>query len=104
MRFFLGLASYYRRFIEGFDKIAAQPTKMLENNRPIVWEDYAKNPFAKLRTRLANAPILIYPDFNFPFFFDSDALDKGIGAVLSQLEKDQLEHPVAYFIRMLGKH
>ena len=67
MRSFLGLASYYRRFIEGFGKITAPLTKMLENNRPFVWEDDAKNAFAELRTRLANAPILIYPDFNLPF-------------------------------------
>ena len=42
MRSFLGLASYYRRFIEGFGKIAAPLTKILENNRPFVWEDDAK--------------------------------------------------------------
>ena len=42
MRSFLGLTSYYRRFIEGFGKIAGPLTKMLENNRPFVWEDDAK--------------------------------------------------------------
>ena len=67
MRFFLGLASYYRRFIEGCGKIAAPLTKMYENNRPFLWEDDAKIAFAELCTRLANAPILIYPNFNLPF-------------------------------------
>ena len=62
VRSFLGLASYYRRFIERFGNIAAPLTKMLEHNRPFVWEDDAKNALAELRTRLANAPILIYPD------------------------------------------
>ena len=81
MRSFLGLASYYRRFIEGFGQIAAPLTKMLENNRLFVWVDDAKNAFAELHTRLANAPILIYPEFNLPFLLDSDASDKGIGAV-----------------------
>ena len=104
MRSFFGLASYYRRFVEGFGKIAAPLTKMLKNNRPFVWEDDAINAFTELRTRLANAPILIYPDFNLPFLLNSDASDKGIGAVLSQLGKDQLEYPVAYFSRTLGKH
>ena len=84
MRTFLGLASYYQRCIEGFGKIAAPLTKMLEYNRPFVWEDDDKNAFAELLTRLANAFILIYFDFNLPFLFDSDALEKGIGAVLSQ--------------------
>ena len=77
---------------------------MLENNRPFVWEDDAKIAFARLRTRLANAPILIFFDFNLPFELDSDASDKGIGAVLFQLGKNQLEHPVAYFSRTLEKH
>ena len=95
MRSFLGHASYYRRVIEGFGKIAAPLTKMLENNRPFVWEDDAITAFVKLRTRLANAPISIYPEFNLPFLLDSHASEKVIGAVLSQLGKDQLEHPIA---------
>ena len=88
MRSFLGLASYYRCFIEGFCKIAATLTQIQEINRLFVWIDDARNAFAELRTRLAHAHILIYPDFNLPFVLDFDALDKGIGAVLSQLGKD----------------
>ena len=104
MRSFLGLASYYCRFIENFGKIAAPLTKMLENNRPFVWDDDAKTAFSELRTRQANAHILIYPDFSILFLIDSDASDEGIGAVLSQIGKDQLEHRIAYFSRTLGKH
>ena len=59
MRFVFGLVSYYRRFIEEFGKIATPLTKMLENNRPFVWEDDAKTAFAERRTRIAKAPILI---------------------------------------------
>ncbi|MCP6768989.1 hypothetical protein NL529_29510, partial [Klebsiella pneumoniae] len=72
MRSFLGLASYYRRFIENFGKIAAPLTKMLENNRPFVWDDEIIAAFAELRTRLATASILIYPDFNLPFILVTD--------------------------------
>ena len=70
MRSLLGLASYYRRFIENFGKIAAPLTMMLENNRPYCWDDDSINAFSELRTRLAYAPILIYPDFRFPFLLD----------------------------------
>ena len=77
---------------------------MLSNNNPFYWDDYAKNAFLELCTRLANAPILIYPDFCVPFLLDSDVLHKGIGAVLSQLGEDKLEHLIAYFSRTLGKH
>ena len=104
MRSFLGLASYYRRFIDNFGKIAAPLTKMLENIRPFVWDDNATNAFSELCKRLANAPILIYPAFSVPFLLDSDASDKGIGAELSQIGKDQLEHLIAYFSRTLEKH
>ena len=77
---------------------------MLENYRSFVLDDDAKTAFSELRTRLANAPILIYPDFSVPYFLDFDASDKGIGAVLSQIGKDQHEHPIGYFTRTLGKH
>ena len=77
---------------------------MLENNGPFVCEDVAKNAFAELCTCLANAPILINPDFNLPFLLNFDASDKGIGALLSHLGKDQVDHFVAYFSRTLGKH
>ena len=103
MRFFLWLASYYRRIIETFGKIAAPLTKMLVNNRPIVWDDDAKNALLEHRTRLANAPILIYPDFSVPFLLYSDSSDKGIGAVPSQIGKYQLKHSIAYFSRTFGK-
>ena len=101
MRSFLGLASYYRRFIKNFGKIAAPLIKVLENNRHFVCDDDPKNAFSELRTRLANAPILIYPDFSVSILLDSDASDKGIGAVLSQLGKNQLEHSIAYLSRTL---
>ena len=104
MSSFLGLASYYRRFFENFGKIAAPLTKMLENNRPFVWDDDAKIAFSELRTQIANASILIYPDVSVSFILDSDASDKGIGVVLSQIGKDQLEHSIAYFSRTLRKH
>ena len=68
MRSFLGLASYYRRFMEYIDKIAALLTKMLENNRPFVSDDDSKNAFSELRTRHANAPILYTQILEFYLF------------------------------------
>ena len=104
MRSFLGLASYYRRFIEDFGKTSAPLTRMLENNRPFIWDDEGKRAFYELKSRLASAPILIYPDFTNPFLLDTDGSDKGIGAVLSQLSTDGIEHPLAYYSRTLNKH
>ena len=64
-----------------------------------MWDDNATNAFSKLCTRHANALILIYSDFSVSFNLDSDAFDKGIGALLLQIGKDILEHPIAYFSR-----
>ena len=83
MRSFLKLASYYRRCIENFGKIAVPLTIILENNRPFVWDDNAKIAFSQLCTRLANAPIFIYSDLSVLFILECDASDKKIGAVLS---------------------
>ena len=53
---------------------------------------------------LTNPPILAYPDFSATFILDTDASDFGIGAVLSQNGKDDLEHPIAYYRREFNKH
>ena len=53
---------------------------------------------------LTNPPILAYPDFSATFILDTDASDLGIGSVLSQKGKDELEHPIAYYSQGFNKH
>ena len=104
LRSFLGLASYYRRFIQDFAKIVSPLTLMLEKDRAFIWTDEGRAAFENIKKRLCNPPILTYPDFNKPFILDTDVSDQGIGAVLSQQDVDGQEHPIAYYSRGINKH
>ena len=84
VRSFLGLCSYYRRFVYKFSEIAKPLFKLTEKNQPFVWTEECTGAFTELKKRLTQAPILIHPDFTKSFILDVDASNNSIGAVLSQ--------------------
>lgn len=102
VRSFVGLASYYRRFIKGFAEIARPLHRLTEKGRKFKWDDECQQAFLQLKAALMTSPVLAYPDPYKPFILDTDASDVGIGAVLSQ-EVDGLERVVAYASRALTK-
>ncbi|CAH8556952.1 unnamed protein product [Dicrocoelium dendriticum] len=105
LRSFLGLASYYRRFIRNFSSIAAPLHSLLEKGRMFEWSKQCAEAFNHLRESLCTAPLLIFPDLSpsaGQFILDTDASDKAIGAVLSQLGSDGVERVVAYCSRSLS--
>nr|GEV78705.1 putative reverse transcriptase domain-containing protein [Tanacetum cinerariifolium] len=91
IRQFLGLARYYRRFIEGFSKIAKPMTKLTQNKVKFEWGDKQEAAFQLLKQKLCSAPILALPEGSKDFIVYCDALVKGLGAVLMQKEKS-LQH------------
>ena len=99
---FLGLASYYRRFIKNFASVAAPLHKLTEKHSVFHWTPQCQEAFDHLKSRLVSAPVLALPDWSTPFVLDTDASDTGIGAVLSQLHGTD-EHVIAYGSRMLSK-
>ena len=103
VRAFHGLASYYRKFVSNFATLAAPLTELLKKGQPerIVWTDECEKAFRELKSALTTEPVLKAPDFSRPFIVQTDASDKGIGAVLSQTGEDGQEHPVAYASRKL---
>lgn len=105
---FLGLASYYRRFIAGFSIIAEPLYKLCRKDTPFHWQQEQQSAFEELKHRLVSAPVLAYPDFNAgagSFILDTDASQHlGIGAVLSQLQPDGTERVIAYGSRSLNEH
>jgi transposase InsO family protein len=94
---FLGLASYYRRFIEQFATIAHPLTVQTGKKKrdALVWGEAEIAAFEKLRSCLISPPILAYPDFSKEFQIYTDASNYGIGAVLSQIQ-DGKEVVIAY--------
>ncbi|GKB38371.1 putative reverse transcriptase domain-containing protein [Tanacetum coccineum] len=84
---FLGLASYYRRFIEGFSKIAKPMTKLTQKKVTFEWGDKQEASFWTLKNKLCSAPILVLPQGAKNFIVYCDASHKGLGAVLMQNEK-----------------
>ncbi|KAJ8360626.1 hypothetical protein SKAU_G00171510 [Synaphobranchus kaupii] len=102
LRSFLGLASYYRRFVRDFATPASPLHRLTDKCRPFVWQEGQSMAFDQLRAALTEAPVLAYPDAQRPFIVDTDASNTGVGAVLSQEDEDG-ERVVAYYSRALGK-
>nr|XP_027186625.1 uncharacterized protein LOC113784598 [Cicer arietinum] len=99
IRSFLGLAGYYRRFIEGFSRLALPLTKLTRKGELFVWDTHCENSFQELKKRLTSAPILVLPDLSEPFVVYCDACGSGLGGVLMQDGK-----VVAYASRQLKIH
>jgi hypothetical protein len=81
---FLGLAGYYRRFIQNFSKIAKSMTKLLEKEARFKWSPQCEEAFLILKKLLTTAPMLAQLDIEKPFDVYCDASGKGIGGVLMQ--------------------
>ena len=103
VRSFLGLASYYRRFINGFATTASPLTALTEKGRFFDWSKDCSNAFSILKKKLVEAPILAYPssDPADPCILDTDASNSGIGAVLSQVQGGT-ERVIAYASKTLN--
>ncbi|GJW06502.1 putative reverse transcriptase domain-containing protein [Tanacetum coccineum] len=99
IRQFLGLAGYYRRFIEGFSKIVKPMTKLTQKKVKFVWGDKQEAAFQTLKQKLCSAPILALPEGSEDFVAYCDASIKGLGVVLMQRDK-----VIAYASRQLKIH
>ena len=106
LRRFLGLASYYRRFVPKFAEVAAPLHKLTKKDVPFRWTRECKSAFEKLKLALTTTPVLTYPRFgpNCSFILETDASTVGLGAVLAQQQADGSIHPVAYASRSVNKH
>ncbi|GKF07993.1 putative reverse transcriptase domain-containing protein, partial [Tanacetum coccineum] len=99
IRQFLGLESYYQRFIENFSKIAKPLTKLMQKTKEFVWEEEQEEAFQTLKNKLYDAPILSLPKRTKNFVVYCNASHKGLGYVLMQRDK-----VIAYESRQLNKH
>ncbi|KAJ9527210.1 hypothetical protein QJQ45_025469 [Haematococcus lacustris] len=91
IRSFVGLATYFRMFIQGFAKLVEPLTNLTKKDVTWCWDDKCEEAFQGVKHALSNAPVLSLPDFNKEFQVLCDASVTGIGAVLMQDK-----HPIAY--------
>lgn len=103
VRAFLGLTGYYRRFIPNFASLAAPLSDLTKKSAPmqVEWDHQCNKAFEDLKNCLCSSPVLQSPDFEKQFILQTDASDRGLGAVLSQRDNHGVDHPVAYYSRKL---
>ena len=99
VRSLLGLAVYYRKFVEGFSKIAAPLTKLTRKDVKYDWVDACQQSFEELKGRLTSAPVLALCNGRDGFVVYSDASRQGRGCVLMQNDR-----VIAYASKQLKKH
>jgi hypothetical protein len=97
LRSFLGMAGYYRKFVNHFGAIAKPLINLLKKGVQYVWTSEHSASFQALQQALMIAPVLALPYFSKTFVIETDAFDKGIGAVFQQGG-----HPIAYVSKALG--
>ncbi|KAK9098545.1 hypothetical protein Syun_025590 [Stephania yunnanensis] len=99
IRSFLGLAGYYRRFVQDFSKIAAPMTQLTKKDIKFQWNDSCEQAFRLLKERLTTAPVLVLPESGKSFEVNIDASKVGLGCVLMQDGR-----VIAYASRQLKIH
>ena len=99
VRIFLGLVGYYRKFVEGFSRIAAPVTKLTRKDVKYDWVNTCQQIFKELKGRLTLALVLALPNGRDGFVVYSDASRQGLGCVLMQIDR-----VIAYTSRQLKKH
>jgi len=102
VRGFVGLCSYYRRFVKDFGRIAAPLNELSKKNQVFKWTEKCQDAFDTLKELLTTAPLLAMPNQDDKFILDCDASQCAIGGVLSQIH-DGEEHPIACASRKLSR-
>lgn len=103
---FIGLFSWYRRFIKEFSTLVAPICDLIKGKKkkqPIEWTEEADEAFKNIKNVLVSAPVLAAPRFDLEFIVQSDSSDVGLGAVLTQIHPDGDEHVIAYASRTLSR-
>ena len=100
---FLGMTGYYRQFIPHYAQIAEPLVKLLQKDLKFNWTSEQQTSFQMLKDALVKAPILVFPDFNKTFYLYTNASDIALGSILSQLDEQSLDHPIAYYSRTFSK-
>jgi hypothetical protein len=99
IRSFLGLAGYYRKFIQDFSRIATPLTRLTKKGVQFVWDSECQQAFQCLKEKLTTAPVLMIPRSDQCYVVYTDASLLGLGGVLMQMQR-----VIAYASRQLRVH
>jgi transposase InsO family protein len=102
LRGFIGLCTYYRKFIRDFGKIIAPLNKLTSTKVKFEWSDGCEVAFKSIKEKLMNPPVLAYPRLDEKMILTTDACSKGLGAVLSQITEGN-DRPLAFASRALSE-
>lgn len=102
VRRFLGLTSWFRRFIKDYAEITVPLTRTLRKSAKFTFDEEAIEAFSRLKVALTTSPVLTHPVFDKRFFVQCDASNLGVGAVLYQLDAEGLERPIAFHSAQLN--
>jgi hypothetical protein len=103
IRRFMGLASYYRKFIKDFSIISKPLFELTQKDTIWNWKEKQDEAFNILKEKLITAPVLQYPDYEKEFILLTDASKLALGAILSQKDDQGKEHPILYDSKTLNK-
>ena len=93
---FLGLASYYRRFIANFSQISAPLRELIAKDKTFIWGKEQQEAFDELKKKLCNPPVLRFPDSHREYFLETDASIQGISYILGQRDDEGRKYVVSY--------
>lgn len=99
---FLGLCSYFRRYVRNFSKIAKPLTSLLKKEQPFIWTEREQKSFDGLKKALTEEVVLAFPNFDETFIVSVDASDLAIGGFLSQGELPN-DRPIYFFSKTLNE-
>ena len=102
LKSFLGLSSYYRKFIPGYSQLTFPLNELTQKKRNFVWSKNCQENFDKLKDKLTKPPILSFPTEDGLFILDTDGCNTGIGCVLSQIQNGE-EKVISYASKSLSK-
>jgi hypothetical protein len=103
VRSFLGLTTYYHRFVPSYSTVAEPLYRLQKKNVHFEWSSECQAAFEQIKQLLISSPTLRYPDFSREFMLMTDASDVGVGVVLAQVDADGKEYVVGYASRALSK-
>ena len=102
VRSFLGLTTYYHRFVPCYSTIAEPLYRLQKKNIHFSWSNECQQAFDSIKQLLISSPTLRYPNFDREFLLMTDASNVGVGAILSQIDIDEKEYVIGYASRALS--